>query len=443
MHSDSDNSPADGVTDPLIGTVLSGRYRVDALLGKGGMGSVYLAYQPELERKVAIKVILEDLARNSTVVERFRREAAATARLRHPNIVTVYDFSVTPGDRMYLVMEFLGGPNLEDWLAERGVATPQEAIDIMKPVCKAIHSLHVAGVIHRDIKPSNIILPDPESPDDLVKVVDFGIARLRDSGGAKLTGKAILGSPGYLAPEVIEGEEATVASDIYALGILAFSVLCGKLPFVGPTQGSVLMQHLTKTPPTPTSVNDQLPPEIDAVLLRALEKDPHARQASADEFVVQLEEAILNTPGVTGPKTAKPNPALTPVLAGATTPSETASVLVIDDEEDIRVVTRATLERAGYQVETASDGIDALLRIGADRFDLILSDVDMPNLDGFTLLESLSKKGFATPVIFITGRVDADNEVRGLELGAEDYLRKPVMPAVLLARVKSALGKRR
>ena len=450
MTSDDSKAPPENASTPdastadsLVGTVLGGRYRVDALIGKGGMGSVYLGYQMELERKVAIKVILEDLARNSTVVERFRREAAATARLRHPNIVTVYDFAMSRGDRMYLVMEYLGGPNLEDWLAKRGIPSAQEGIDVLKPGCKAIHSLHVAGVIHRDIKPSNIILPDPEAPDDLVKVVDFGIARLRDAGGAKLTGKAILGSPGYLAPEVIEGDDATVASDIYALGILSFSVLTGKLPFAGATQGAVLMQHLTKTPPAPSSVNENLPKDVDAVILRALEKAPSARQASADEFVTQLAEAIERDPGVKAPKTLRPSPELVPVLAGARESSEVVHVLVIDDEEDIRVVTRATLERAGYLVETAADGIDALMRIGADRFDLILSDVDMPNLDGFTLLESLAKKGFQTPVIFITGRVDAENEVRGLELGAEDYLRKPVMPAVLLARVKTALSKRR
>ncbi len=423
--------------DPLIGATLADRYVVEGLLGRGGMGSVYLARQVELDRRVAVKIVSHELAQSETAIERFRREAATTARLRHPNIVTVYDFATLPDGRMYLVMELLGGPTLEKWLEDNRVAPPAAALEMLRPVSRALHALHEAGIVHRDIKPSNIVLPDPNDPYDTVKVVDFGIARLRDGKGAKLTGKNILGTPEFLAPEVIEGEEADATTDIYSLGVIAFAVLAGRLPFVGSTSGAILLQHLTKTPQAPSALNPALTPAIDDVILRSLEKDRSARFQTAEAFGVALEAAIAPRQTATiGPITIEEAPVIPP-------PAPTHMILVIDDDEDLRMINRATLESAGYRVETAGDGIEALLRLGGSTYDLVLSDVDMPNLDGFKLLEMVSQKGITTPVIFLTGRIDADNEVRGLELGAEDYLRKPVLPNVLLARVKTTLAKRR
>jgi CheY-like chemotaxis protein len=292
--------------------------------------------------------------------------------------------------------------------------------------------------VHRDIKPSNIVLPDPNDAYDSVKVVDFGIARLRDAKGAKLTGKSILGTPEFLAPEVIEGEEADERTDIYSLGVIAYQMLAGRLPFVGSTSGAILLQHLTKTPQPPSAHNPGLSAAVDEAVLRALEKERPARYQTAEEFAAALEAAI--SPGAPRPQTSR-TMSVPVVPAEAAAPSHT--ILVIDDDEDLRMINRSTLEGAGYLVETAGDGIEALLKLGGGSFDLVLSDVDMPNLDGFKLLELVSQKGISTPVIFITGRLDAENEVRGLELGAEDYLRKPVLPNVLLARVKVALAKRR
>jgi serine/threonine protein kinase len=433
MESDAQAQPQ---SDPLVGTTIAGRYAVEALIGKGGMGSVYRARQLELDRPVAIKVILQELADQATVLERFRREASATGRLRHPNVVTVYDFAALPDGRMYLVMELLGGPTLEAALVERTVFPPDEALSILRPVCGALDALHYGAVVHRDIKPSNIVLPDPANPYDTVKVVDFGIARLREMrGGAKLTGKAILGTPEFLAPEVIEGEEADARTDIYSLGVVAYQMFAGRLPFIGGTSGAIILQHLTKEPAAPSTFNAALTPALDAALLRALAKDRAERFQSAGEFAVALGDAIR--PGDSG----------SPATAGAVSSHQAAPslghVLVIDDEEDLRTINRLTLESAGYRVDTAGDGIEALLKLGGNRYDLVLSDVDMPNLDGFQLLAALSSKGIQTPVIFLTGRSDAENEVRGLELGAEDYLHKPVLPPVLLARVKMALAKRR
>jgi serine/threonine protein kinase len=438
METDSSPSSAhDGAArpDPLVGSTLAERYLVEALIGKGGMGSVYRGRQIELDRPVAIKVISQELANSETAIERFRREAAATARLRHPNIVTVYDFAVLADGRMYLVMELLGGPTLEAWLDDHPIAEPAETLATLTQVCRALSGLHRAGVVHRDIKPSNIVLPSPADPYDTVKVVDFGIARLRDSIGPKLTGKSILGTPEYLAPEVIEGEEADERTDIYSLGVIAFRMLAGRLPFVGSTSGAILLQHLTKTPVAPSSIRPELEAAVDEVVLKSLEKDRDARFQTAEEFGRALESALGTADSAAVAESAS--------AGRASAPPALANVLVIDDDEDLRTINRMTLEGAGYRVETAGDGIEALMKLGGGRYDLILSDVDMPNLDGFTLLQMVSQKGVTTPVIFLTGRVDAENEVRGLELGAEDYLHKPVLPPVLLARVRSTLLKRK
>jgi serine/threonine protein kinase len=431
--------------DPFVGQVLGDRYVVEAVLGQGGMGTVYLARQRELDRRVAIKVTRPELVYSLQIMERFRREAATTAKLRHPNIVTVYDFATLPNGRAYLVMEYLSGPPLQTWLEQNVPAPIPLVVEYLRQVCKAVGALHRAGIVHRDIKPSNIILPDPTNPDDMVKVVDFGIARLRETGdGVRLTGKTVLGTADYLAPELIEGAEADPCSDVYALGVVAYEALAGRPPFHGASKSAVLLQHLTKIPPRPSSLRPELSAAIDTAILRCLEKEPARRYQTAEAFAEALEAAVAPD---TAPNLPWASQTSVQEAAPATDMSEAVAshrprILVIDDEEDMRTVSRAVLTDAGYDVTTAGDGIEALMRLGAGTFDLILSDVDMPNLDGFKLLEVVSRKGIQTPVIFVTGKVDSENEIRGLELGAEDYLRKPVLPAVLLARVRTALARR-
>ena len=426
---------SEDLNDPMIGTVVADRFRVDSVLGRGGMGAVYRACQLQLERDVAIKVILHEVAVSSVMVERFRREAAATARLRHPNIVNVYDFGSLDDGRHFLVMELLKGPTLQQWLVENGPQTPARTLEIIRPVARAIAALHRAEIVHRDLKSSNIVLPDSDDADDVVKVVDFGIARLRESQATNLTGAQIIGTPGYIAPELIEGQQADARSDIYALGVIAYTTLAGRPPFHASTTGAILLQQLTKNPEAPSKILGGLTTPLDKVILRAIDKDPARRYQTAEAFLEAFESAVApESAAATGPISGT-HAAARPDVSGA-------RILVIDDDEDLRTILRATLEDGGYSVMTASDGIDALLKLGAETFDLVLSDVDMPNLDGFRLLEQLSAKGVSPPVIFVTGRVGGDDEVRGLELGAEDYIRKPIMPNVLLLRVKAALQKR-
>lgn len=280
-------------TDTLPGTVLGRKYVVDRAIGKGGMGAVYVGQQLELDRKVAIKVLRQEYVASARESERFRREALAMAKLRHPNIVTVYDFGLTEDGQAYLVLEYLSGPTLEQWIAEHGASTPIEALDIIKPVCLAIDASHRAGIVHRDLKPSNIMLPDPVDPDDTVRVVDFGIARLREmSGGVDLTGAVALGTPAYMAPEQMEASRADHRSDIYSLGIVAYEILTGRKPFQASSNRAMMMQHILEVPKPPTEINPKLPQSVDAVLLKAVEKKPDDRFQTAREFADALADAL-------------------------------------------------------------------------------------------------------------------------------------------------------
>jgi serine/threonine protein kinase len=425
---------AGDATDLPPGTVVGGRFVVEGMIARGAIGAVYKARQRGIERDVALKVLRLRLSNQSNDVERLRREAAAAGQLRHPNIVTVFDFGELPDGRDYLAMEYLAGPTLADWIASRGATPPETAASILCPVCDAVEASHAAGIVHRDLKPANIILPRAEDLDGLVKIVDFGLARLVETEST-LTGEAVVGTPAYLAPEVISGVAADSRSDVYSLGVIAFEVLTGRAVFLGASSQGILLQHLSKNPRRPSEIVETLTPAVDQVVLKALDKNPANRYQTARAFGEALRAALVAesrsaqgfatgslTPGAPR-QTAEPNP----------------SILVVEDDEGSLRLMQAILRQNKYDVTLASDGIDALLHLGHRTFDLILSDIGMPNLDGFALLEMMSKKGISTPVIFLTSHDDDQHEVRGFELGAVDYIRKPISPAVLAARVKKAL----
>lgn len=413
----------DAIPDPLLGTVLAERYRLDRVVGFGGMGVVYGAYQLGLDREVAVKVLHPDLVSSQKEAARFRREALATARLRHPNIITVHDFGVTEQGRAFLVMQFLTGKTLREALKQHGPYTGIEAVQLLKPVCLAVDASHRAGIVHCDIKPANIVIPNADDPDDVVRVVDFGIARLREqSDTTHQTGSFIMGSPLYMAPELADGTRASTPSDIYSLAVVAYETLTGTRPYPGRSYFEILRAHVEGPPLPPSSIRPEIPTAVDRALLQCLDADPSARFQSAAQLADALESAMgAPTPQPSGP--------------------QAQSILVVDDDLDIARLIQMVLEGCGYQVTIAQDGVDALMRLGATTFDLIISDIEMPNLDGFTLLAMTSQKGIRAPVIFLTARTSEADEIRGLELGAGDYIHKPFTVPVLVARVKRMLEK--
>jgi non-specific serine/threonine protein kinase len=283
------------------GTVLDGKYRIEALVGRGGMGTVYRAAQLNLRRTVAVKLMRGTLLADRIACARFEREALAIARLKHPNIVTIHDLGVAPGLGAYLVMEFVEGRSLRQELGERTRLAVGEALGLMGAVCAAVASAHRAQVVHRDLKPENIFLEAGEGA-PTVKVLDFGLAKfgeaflpagraLTSSGAAQDTstlGGSVLGTPAYMAPEQCRGEAADTRSDVYALGCVLYEMLTGRPPFVGPGPVELLAQHLTEHPPRPSELAGEIAPSLDATLLRALAREPDQRHPSVDAFAREL-----------------------------------------------------------------------------------------------------------------------------------------------------------
>jgi serine/threonine-protein kinase len=300
----------EGVSDPLIGRKLDGRYLVKRLIGKGGMGAVYEADHVGLDKRVAVKVILDRYTEDREAVSRFHREARSASRIGHDNIVAVTDIAEVDG-RHFIVMEYLHGHDLAAELRESGPMPPRRAIDIVGQVLAGLAAAHEAQVVHRDMKPENVFLCDDRGRTDFVKIMDFGISKFISAHDTNMrltgTGK-VVGTPLYMAPEQARGDDSLDHRvDIYAVGIMLFELLAGRPPFVASSYLGVLTQHLHERPPSLTSVRADIPPDLVEAVERALEKNPADRFASAREFAAaignsrQLAAMPAPRPGATGP----------------------------------------------------------------------------------------------------------------------------------------------
>jgi serine/threonine protein kinase len=275
---------------------IAGRYEIREHIATGGMASVYKTWDHRVERIVAIKV-LRSLDKNDLrAVERFRREARAAAALTHPNAVTIFDF-VEEWGQYFLVMEYINGPTLKQLIGQTRQLQAQQAIEIAAQVCDVLQVAHARGFIHRDIKPQNIMLawgggtPNLSSSRErpLVKLTDFGIVRVLEEGGLTNSG-IVLGTADYLSPEQARGETLTASSDLYSLGVVMFEMLTGRPPFVGPTAVSIAMQHASTNPPAVRLFNPTVPPAVEQIVMRSLEKEPVDRFQSAAEMQQALRQ---------------------------------------------------------------------------------------------------------------------------------------------------------
>jgi eukaryotic-like serine/threonine-protein kinase len=270
-------------------TILDDRYQIIAHLGTGGMAEVYCARDLQLGRKVALKVLHERFAADEEFVERFRREATAAAGLQHQHVVSVYDRGEWEGTS-YIAMEYVPGRTLKELVQEERPLEPQRAVDLAVQVLRAARFAHRRGVIHRDFKPHNVIVDD----EDRAKVTDFGIAR---AGASDMTQTgSIMGTAQYLSPEQAQGHAVTARSDLYSIGIVLYELLTGRVPFEAEAAVTIALKQVSEAPVPPSAINPAVTPELEAVVLRALEKDPASRFADADEFIAALEAAGSRIP---------------------------------------------------------------------------------------------------------------------------------------------------
>ncbi|PZM81329.1 MAG: hypothetical protein DKT66_19120 [Candidatus Melainabacteria bacterium] len=283
-----------GLFHNLIGKKIEGKYEVQSILGEGGMAIVYKAYHTKMERLVVIKVMQGWLLSNKNAVERFERESKTTAKLAHPNIVTVFDYGVLNEKEPYLVMEYIKGESLGDKIARQGALPFATAAGIIIQICRGLQEAHSVGIIHRDLKPDNILLQDRSDRPDWVKIVDFGISHLVQ-GAKRLTktGKMV-GTPEYIAPEQLKDKPLDIRTDLYALGIILYETLTGRVPFEGESAEGILMKHLLEPPPPLSLHNDDFAEgtPFDAIIAKALRKEPDERYQTATEFRLDVEEAL-------------------------------------------------------------------------------------------------------------------------------------------------------
>ncbi len=264
------------------GELVDGRYKVDRKIGSGGMADVWLAEDIELGRKVALKILHDRFAQDKEFVERFRREASHAAGLQHPNVVGVYDRGEV-GDSYYIAMEYVEGDSLKE-LIDQGMAVPA-AVSVIRQVLEAARFAHQKGIVHRDMKPQNVLI----DADGRAMVTDFGIAR---AGSSEITQTgSVMGTAQYLSPEQAQGKETTPTSDIYSIGVVLYEALTGNVPFEADSPVAVALKQVQEVPRRPSAINPEVPPALDAVVMRALAKNPDARFSDAKSFMDALDEA--------------------------------------------------------------------------------------------------------------------------------------------------------
>lgn len=350
--------------EQLVGKIIDGKYKLVEMLGEGGMAVVYRANRLRIGDDVAVKILRSEVMRDLVTQARFEREAQAAARIKHPNIVTIHDFGTSSEGFTYLIMELLTGPTLEMELRNHGQFSIERAVTILASVCKAISAAHREGIIHRDLKPSNILLHRFNDGQELVKVVDFGIVKMRSTRTAesRLTQvNNLLGTPHYMSPEQCLSRELDVRSDVYTIGVIAYELLVGRLPFDRPTVLEIMEAHVKTLPPSLRSFRATIPAALDYAVLRALSKNPEQRPQTAYAFAQELTSAVgmRNLSSITGASQAvatlkaPTSDMLTPVRNTQSSPRlrDTLGVVLPKSPPDFEVFVnrRREMERLGAE----------------------------------------------------------------------------------------------
>ncbi|MCA9616230.1 MAG: protein kinase [Myxococcales bacterium] len=416
------SQPPAAMDAPPPGTVLDGMYRVERVIGRGGMGVVLLATDERLEREVAIKVIAPDRMGNAKAHESFLGEARAMASVRHENVVQLYAYGQFEG-LPYFVMEYVPGTDLGTWIDERATRGVSPSIDetlgILDQACRGLGAIHERGVVHADVKPGNVLI----GPSFRVAMTDLGLFRAL---GERDLSELVVGTPAYIAPEVVYSRAPVFdpRADVYAVGVIAYEMLTGRMPLPIEDVPSLFDVHSKRVPVIPPSeVRPELPSALDAVVLRALERDVSQRFSTPDE----LRRAFFRARSELGKR----------ALA--------SRVLVVDDDDDARAMVSETLRFAFPKAEVTEvrDGAEALAHLERHGASLVVLDLDLPGMNGVELTAAL--RGIPhlekVPILVVTGHGGSADWRVLQKFGTDGFLVKPVDSYTLVALARRALDK--
>ena len=311
---DSPSSKANSVAPEITG-LMAGEYRLGRKLGEGGFGAVYEAIHPLLKRRAAVKVLHRIAGSDSEAVLRFVAEARAVNQIRNRHIIDIFSFGKLPDGRHFYVMDLLEGEPLDRYIAREGRCSVEATVQLLRPIAEALDAAHAAGVVHRDLKPQNIYLIWDSSGETVPKLLDFGMAKLLGESPVHTVSGTPLGTPHYMSPEQARGDVVDGRSDVYALGVLCYELLTGRLPMVGENTIGVLMAHIIQVPTAPSEVCPELVPELDAPILRMLEKKPELRPDTASAALSELALAAEHAGAVVPsgpPRLSRPAPSTEP-----------------------------------------------------------------------------------------------------------------------------------
>ena len=311
--------------DPLLGSVIDGRYRIDSVLGTGGMGVVYLATHVVLNKRMALKVLRGDASRDEVTVQRFIQEATASTSIGHPNIVDISDFGRLPDGSAYFVMEHLEGETLTKRI-RRGAMPAADVLHIALQIAGALGAAHTRGIVHRDLKPDNVFLIRRANDDRFVKLLDFGIAKVGGANSKLTRTGTVFGTPHYMSPEQAAGQSVTSSADIYALGVILFEMCTGKVPFDGDTFMGILSAHMFEDPPRPSEIAEAAGP-LEGVIMRCLGKRPEDRYPSMESLVADLNTVYEGGDVAFAPVAPPSQVSGLPMMAAAAAPASSGTAM--------------------------------------------------------------------------------------------------------------------
>ena len=375
MNRDNETVDLGAGGEALIGRTLQGKYRIEELLGSGGMCHVYRATHTSMGKQVAVKILKPHFAADPAIGRRFEQEARAASRIHHPNAINVMDYGIGEGNTPFIVMEYVNGITLGELIRQNGALSLERANNLLRQICGALDDAHKVGVVHRDIKPDNIIVGDYGNS-DWVEVVDFGVAKIQEDLNRRvaLTGENILvGTPRYMSPEQCEEHPVDARSDIYSLGVVLYEMLSGEAPFKWDSSTRLLVAHATEAPKPLRTKRPDIPAEVEAVVMQALEKDPARRPQSAGEFARRFEQAAgLSQPARAGSNRGGAFSRIQVPLGDAPPATSTDSLAETDDEATLVRPRPAALSRSNtpvdQQVNTPPAGLRPDTPVPANRY---------------------------------------------------------------------------